>query len=209
MIDWFLELSALDRGFAISAVAGLFLLAVRLVLMTLGGIGDADVDGGDDFDVDHADASDASFRIVSLQGLMSFFLMFGLVGLGLSQQLGWIGILAFLGAFVAGTAAMLIIGLVYLLFDRMQSSGTVRMANAVGAEGVVYLTIPAGGTGQIQVTVQGRMRTEDAVADADRDLPTGTRVRVSAVRGSATLVVTPVDNELNPSTAQNETTNPE
>lgn len=42
MIDWFLELSALDRGFAIATGAGVFLLVLRLVLMAMGGIGDGD-----------------------------------------------------------------------------------------------------------------------------------------------------------------------
>ena len=194
MTDWFLELSSLDRGFAVSTLLGALLFFLRVTLMLVGGddAGDAgDLDAPDDFELDHADAADSSFRILSLQGLMAFFLIFGLTGLTLTQEVGAHAVVAFFVAFAAGVAAMFVIGLLYLVFQRMQSSGTINLQNAIGQEGEVYLNIPAGGTGQVRVAVQGRLRVEDAMAASGEALPTGTKIAVTDVRGHAVLVVTP------------------
>jgi membrane protein implicated in regulation of membrane protease activity len=61
--------------------------------------------------------------------------------------------------------------------------------NAVGATGTVYLRIPNGGTGQVQVSIQGGLRIIDALAAGETELPTGTKVTVVGVRDSTTLVV--------------------
>ena len=190
MTEWFLELSSLDRGFALSTLLGALLFALRLILMVLGGDDASDVDAPDDFELDHADAADSSFRILSLQGLMAFFLIFGLSGLTLTQELGAPALVAFFVAFVAGVAAMFLIGLLYLAFQRMQTSGTINLRNAIGQEGEVYLNIPAGGTGQVRVSVQGRLKVEDAMAASGEALPTGTKIVVTDVRGNNVLVVT-------------------
>jgi membrane protein implicated in regulation of membrane protease activity len=191
-MNWFAEFSTLDRGFAISAMLGAVLLVLRLTLMLAGAGDGGDLDVGDDVGFDGADATDASFQILSMQGLMAFFLMFGLVGLALSREAQLGGLIAFTGAMAAGIGAMVMIGLVYLFFERMQSSGNLSMRSAIGMEGTVYLGIPARGTGQIQVSIQGQLRVEDAVAEDERPLPTGTPVRVTGLRGSSTLVVTPL-----------------
>lgn len=208
-MSWFAEFSTLDRGFAISSLLGAVLLALRLVLMFVGGDGDADVDIGDDVGFDDFDATDASFRVLSLQGLMAFFLMFGLVGLALSREAQFSGVVSFSGAMAAGIISMVLIGLIYLFFERMQSSGNINMQSAIGREGTVYLGIPAHGTGQVQVAIQGRLRVEDALADGGQPLPTGTPVRVTGLRGNQTLVVAPVDNPLPDSHADSPTTTKE
>lgn len=203
-MSWLAELSTLDRGFALSTAVGAALLVLRLVLMMLGAGDAGDVDVPEDADFDVADASDASFRVMSVQGLMAFFLMFGLVGLALSREAQLGGAVAFVGALTAGIAAMVVIGLIYLFFQRMQSSGNIVMRNAVGMEGTVYLTIPADGTGQIQVSIQGRLRVEDALTESGRPLSTGTPVRVTGLRGSQTLIVEPVG----PATSDSPSTTP-
>ena len=92
-------MTGLDKLFLACAVFGGILLAIRMVLQFVGG-GDGDVDGdvdvGMDVDVDaDMDVGDgdvsiadsgASFRLLTLQGLTGFFMMFGLVGLALSRQ---------------------------------------------------------------------------------------------------------------------------
>lgn len=40
--------------------------------------------------------------------------------------------------------------------------GTINIRNAIGSEGSVYLAIPKNGTGQVQVIVQGSLKTFDA-----------------------------------------------
>ena len=63
------------------------------------------------------------------------------------------------------------------------------VANAIGQEGSIYLTIPAGGVGKVQVTVQDHLRIFSAVARKQGRIRTGERVTVVGVSSGNTLVV--------------------
>ncbi|MFH0910356.1 MAG: hypothetical protein V1918_02445 [Planctomycetota bacterium] len=205
MGGWLTSFSVMEKIFFFSALAGGILFLVRLVLMFLGadhgdvdaGAADAgsvgDLDSGGDFDhggaVDHGADSDLSFKLLSFQGLTAFFMMFGLVGLALTRESGVGQTLAFLGAGAAGLAAMYGVAKFFSALLGLQSSGTIDMKNALGAEGKVYLTIPAGGTGKVELVVQDHLKIFDAVADANEPIKTGERVRVERLVAGETLVV--------------------
>lgn len=163
-------------GFAI--LGGVFLL-LRIVMMFFGA--DADVAG---------DAMDGAFEFnfFSIQGLTAFFLMFGLVGLMLLAA-GQPVFITMLGGGAAGLVTMLVIAVLLHQMRRLRSEGTLDMRNAIGEHGSVYLKIPAGGTGQVQVTVQGGLKVMDAVAANDQALAYGEKVKVVGVADSRTLVV--------------------
>ncbi|MBU4459634.1 MAG: CsgG/HfaB family protein [Verrucomicrobia bacterium] len=72
---------------------------------------------------------------------------------------------------------------------KLQSSGTLDLRKAVGKPGEIYLTVPAGGTGKIQVTVQNHMSIFDAVSLDGTEISTGTAVRVAELRGANVMVV--------------------
>jgi len=199
------DLDGLDTAFAFSAIVGGFLFLVRLALMLFGGDHDAGHDGVDHadmgHDVSHADGPDHTdgdsgdsgnaFRLLSIHSLTAFLLVFGLIGLGLHRQLDLHPFIAAPGAFLAGVAAMALIASLFSFMHGMQSSGTLDMRNAVGQEGNVYLTVPASGSGQVEITIQGRRQTFNAVTDGEAGLPTGSRVRVVRVVSGSTLVVEP------------------
>lgn len=161
------------------------------------GGGDADVGAGDadvghvevdHGDTDHAD-SDAGLRMLSYQGLMGFFLMFGLVGLALSRgstaAAGW----AFAGAVMGGLIMMWVLAKLLASMKRLHSDGTLNLYNAIGQEGSVYLRIPAGGTGKVQITVQERLMFFDAMADSGEEILTGEHIRVRRVVSGNIMVV--------------------
>lgn len=176
----------LDTLFLVCAVAGGAILALRLVLMLLG-IGDGHEihDSGDVHD------GDAGARLLSIQGVSAFLMMFGLVGLALLRQSGVPGISAATLALVAGAGSMWGIAQVFGLMRRLQSSGTLDLRRAIGREGVVYLTLRPGQGGQVQVTVQGRLGVFEARAEGDHPIATGQGVRVVDVR-SGVLIVEPL-----------------
>ena len=97
--------------------------------------------------------------------------------------------MALLGATLAGLASMWAIAQAFLLMTRLQTSGNVDLNNAIGADGEVYLTIPADGAGQVRAAVQGGLRIYDARSVSGEEIKTGERVRVGAVVGSNTLMV--------------------
>lgn len=181
-------LTGLEIFFLICAVTGGGLFLVRFIVQLIGGgdLDDADIDVGH-ADVNHVDA-DISFKLLTVQGLTAFFMMFGLVGFALLRENRAGNGVALIGAVAAGLGSVWIIGRIFSAVKRLQSSGTMDNSRAVGEQGTVYLTIRSGGTGKVQVTMKGRLREFDAVSGQGTEIKTGERVRVSAVNGSTVTV---------------------
>lgn len=163
--------------FILAAAAGALSLGVRMLFL-LAGIGE----GGDGLD------SDDGFNALSLQGLSSFLLLFGLTGLALFRQ-GMAGSgLSVAGGLAAGAAALWMVGRLFRAALRLQSSGTVSNQEAAGCQGTIYQNIPAGGIGRVTVRMGRRLREMDAAHEDGSPLPTGTPVRVVRVDGSLAVV---------------------
>jgi hypothetical protein len=185
-----------------STIIGGTLFILRTILMLVGGgLSDGEVDadiGGDvfsdvdaDLDVEPADTgidSDFSFKLLSMQGLTAFFMMFGLVGLALLKA-NLAVFLTILGGGTAGLFSVLVISMIFSQMKHLQSDGTVDIKNAVGKSGSVYLNIPANGTGQVRVAIQGRLRIFGAVSGDGKAIKTGENIRVIDVVDSNTLIV--------------------
>lgn len=174
----------LDTIFVVSAIAGGAALVLRAGLMLLG-IGDDSL--SHDASAAHGEG-EAATRLLSIQGISAFLVMFGLAGLALLRQSHAPAVLAVPVAFGAGLGSMWIIGKIFQLMGRLQSSGTLHLDAAIGRQGVVYLTIRPGSGGQVQVEVQGRLGTFDARSDGDGEIATGRQVRVVGVRAGVLIV---------------------
>lgn len=164
--------SGLDRIFIGAAALGSAGVLARLAGLFAG----MDGDDGDDF------------QILSLHGLSSFFMMFGLVGIALSRESGAGAAPSLLGGFLAGAAAVWALAQVFRLARRLQSSGTLQPQAAAGCLGTVCARIPAGGTGRVNVRIGQRLREMDAVEESGGELPTGTPVRIVRVQKSLAIV---------------------
>ena len=198
---------AMETFFLICALVGGSLFAFRLVLMFVGGgdtdfdadVGDVDV-GDMDLDVDTEidDAGpDLSFRFLSFQGLTAFFAMFGLVGLAMMRQSQQDELRSLAAALAGGAITVWIMKFLFKKASVLQSSGNIRMQNAVGAEGDVYLNIPADGIGKARVRIQDHLKIWDARTEDGHDIKTGERVRVSRVVDGNILVVQKIENGQN------------
>lgn len=181
----------LDSLFVISAIVGGGAFAIRTILMLLGAGHDGDL-GVDSSGGVHSD-SDLGTRLLSIQGIAAFLMMFGLVGLALTRETGVGHLPAIALSFAAGIAAMWVVARVMTLMLRLQSSGTLDLAHAVGEQGTVYLTVRPGSGGQVQVAIRGRLGTYEAQTDGLQEIPTGRAVLVVAVRANQ-LVVEPLPN---------------
>jgi membrane protein implicated in regulation of membrane protease activity len=176
-----------------STIIGGTLFILRLGMMLFGGGlegdgGDVSGDTGDlDISSDQADA-DVSFKLLSVQGLTSFFMMFGLVGLALLRA-GLHVLITIAGGAAAGLVTVAVTGLIFSQMKRLQTEGTIRIQSTVGSEGTVYLTIPKNGTGQVQIIAQGSLKIFDAVSSNKSQIATGQKVRVTGVAGGNTLIV--------------------
>ena len=198
MLEWINSLfSGLDLVFFIMALLGGLLFITRMALAMFG-FGHHDVSGvdmdhgggmGDASDSSGAGDTDASFKVLNLQGLTVFFLMFGLVGLAMHRGSGFGEVASVFGGFAAGLVMMTALAKLVQMMFRLQTSGNLDVSHAVGHTGTVYLGIPAGGTGQIQLSFDGRMRIFDAVAEDKKAIKTGDRVQIAQVLEGRIMVV--------------------
>jgi membrane protein implicated in regulation of membrane protease activity len=187
------NLRPIEIFYLVCTIIGGLLFLIRGILFAVGGgAADMDADAGFDLDGDIGEPGETGMRLVSIQGITGFFLMFGLVGLAMSRS-GLRDVWTILGGVTAGMITMLATARVMLSMQQLHSDGTLRMENAIGREGKVYLTIPAGGTGKVSITIQGELRELEAVAADKGQIATGEAVRVVRLSGSRVLVVERVE----------------
>ncbi len=196
MGEWFVALPGLEKTFFLCAVAGGALFLIRLVMQFLGGDTDAipddipdDIAADAAFDIEVMGDSDASFQMLSFQGITAFFLIFGLSGLMMRQSFEAGYILSIIVAAFCGLLIMYVQAWLMTFLLSLQSSGTIDMNNAVGAVGAVYLSIPSEGIGKVKITIQGTLKIFDATSKNNEEIKTGGRVRVVEVITGDTLVV--------------------
>jgi len=185
---WWTELGLAKQIFyGIGLVAGAF----SLILAVLSIIGIEHHDAVDA--IGGADLGHGGGGIFSIKPLTGFFLGFGWGG-GMALDAGFALFAALLIALVAGGIIMAIIVFMFRTIIAMKSDGTMRIADAVGAVGTVYITLPpdkAAG-GQVTVTFSGRQETFAALNSSPRPLPSGEKIRVTAVVDGRTLLVEPL-----------------
>lgn len=140
---------------------------------------------------EHADHGSGHwfFGLLTFRAISSAVLFFGLGGLSASYyNLPSSAQLA--TAALAGLGALYAVASLMKLLHGLRSDGTVRLNRAVGHTGTVYLRVPAGnsGPGKVTLTIQNRTVELEAFTLA-AELPTGTPVRVVAIRGPGSVEV--------------------
>ena len=157
MTEWFASYNGVEQMFLLAGIVGGIILVFRLILTVAG----LDHHGG--VDAVHVD-SDGGFQALTIQGISSFFAMFGVVGFTLYHSAG-----ARHGAGArrarwppasppSGSSSK-----IFRSMLRLQSSGTVSLFAAVGSEGSVYLTVGKDG-GRVQINFANRLREFEAVS---------------------------------------------
>ncbi len=163
-------------------IVALVVLALQFALILFGGFDDVS-------DMDAADHGDG-LGIFSVRGITAFFLGFGWTGVIVLKAGHSLGLAIFAGLFVGGML-MVAIFLLMRAMMRLQSSGTLNYANAVGEIGTVYVTVPPDqkSGGQIEVMIQGRHLVAEALQTGHTPLAPGTKIKVSSLVGRSTLIV--------------------
>lgn len=138
----------------------------------------------------HADDTGGIF---SVKPLVGFFLGFGWAG-GIAMDGGLSLLPATAVAFASGATITAGILAIYRGIYSMRSDGTMRIEQAVGAVGTVYVTVPAGRRpgGQVTVNFAGRQETLAAVSNGSLPIASGEKVKVRAVVDGGTLEVEPL-----------------
>jgi hypothetical protein len=172
-----------------------FLASGVLVLQLILGFFGADDSSGDALSAHDASFADGSHHpsglaVFSIRTVSAFLAGFGWTGaIWLSRGHGVL--VAGLCGTLVGAALMVSTFLLMRSLLRLQDSGTLDYANAVGLTGTVYAPVPPGrgAGGQVEVLIQGRVVFADAVSDASEVLRTGSKVRVVSLVGRSSFVV--------------------
>ena len=198
IVDWVADLvgisapSTLEILFMMSAFLGtaffLILMALMMVGDLLGGVFDSV------FDTDMSMDTDLAFELFSIQGLAAATMMFGYVGM-FTLAATDTEVFAVIAGGLAGASSMYGVGMMLKGINSLQADGTMKYEDAIGERGQVYSRIRPDESGEIQVAVDGTLRTLTARAkDKSLHLSTGDFIRVIDVIGS-TLIVEPLDVE--------------
>ena len=194
LFEWLAEFvgieapSLMEIIFVSCALLGGILFFIMMILMLVG-----DVLGGvsDAFGID-IDAGGGAFEIMSIQGLSVAVMMFGLTGMfGLSATGS--DVVAVLAGGVGAASGMYGMGKMMYAINQLQADGTVNYADAIGQRGQVYSRIKPNETGEIQVPVDGTLKTLLARAeDKKMHLASGEFIKVVDIIGSI-MIVAPLD----------------
>lgn len=153
------------------AVGGLVL--VGQILLSFTGLGGETAED--------AGPASGALNLLSVRAVSAAAMVFGATGLTLTPVLpGWLAALAALVP--AGAAAVGTAWLTRLMY-RMESRGNLRLDDAVGRIGTVYLTVPGNNTGRglVQFPLQGRTVELSAYTREGDTLATGSAVLVISV----------------------------
>jgi len=187
MMNFFDGMTAVEQTYWIVALIG-SLVFVGIFIMTFIGGGDADMDA----DMSEIEAADdgGGFQFFTFKSITAFFTIFGWTGVTCLDN-GVSTLVTLLIAIVAGAAMMVLTSLLFFWMAKLAQSGTLRISNAIGAVGEVYLPIGANRSrsGKVQINVQGSLRELEAITDADEELPTKSLVKVIEIVSDELLLV--------------------
>ena len=148
------------------------------------------------FDADVSLDSTSAAELFSIQGVAAAVMMFGMTGMFIMESTGT----EVLAVLIGGVAAFLSLSMVRKMLqgiNNLQADGTMKPSNAIGETGKVYSRIQKNKVGEIQITIDGTIRTVEARAkDPELHIPSGDLIRVVEVIGS-TMVVEPLNSEKN------------
>ena len=186
--DWWEALTIAQKVYWCIAVPFSLIFVLQTIMTFFGGdVHDLDASGDSDLSVDHDAGID--FQFITLKNLIAFFTIFGWTGVA-ALRTGYSMPTTLMISFISGLIMMLVMAAIVYFMSKLSDDGTLNLKNAIGKTGTVYITIPAnrGGTGQIQIKVQG-LQTLDAMTDNDVDIKTGAIVEVrDVIRGDILLV---------------------
>jgi len=187
MKEFFEGMSTLEQTYWIIALAGSVVFLIIFILTFLGG-GDTDMES--DASNFEADDGGVGFQFFTFKGIVAFFTIFGWTGItcidnGLSTGL------TLILSIIGGLLMMVLTTSLFFWMHKLAESGTLKMKNAIGVIGEVYLPIGAKRSkmGKVQIKVQGSLRELEAITDNEEELKTGTMVKVTKIVSAELLLV--------------------
>lgn len=184
---WWADKDLFEQIYWAFAIPSTLLFVMTLIMTFVGGaiteMGDADaaIEGDEGI----------GFQFFTLKGLIGFFTLFSWSGLACIAG-GVDPVVTVVISIVCGLLMMIILASIFYFMSKLTESGSLKLKNAIGRIGEVYIPIKAkrGAIGQIQINIQGSIRTLQALTDDEEDLGSGSVVQVNSIINDQILLVT-------------------
>ncbi len=188
MGDFFKGISILEQTYWYIALIGSAIFLVIFVLTFIGG-GDVDMEADADL-TDGGDDGGVGFQFFTLKNVIAFFTIFGWSGIVCIDN-GYSRMTTIIISSISGLLMMVATGYLFFWMGKMTQSGTLKIKNAIGTIGEVYLPIGAkrSSIGKVQIKVQGSLRELEAVTDSEEELKTKMLVKVTEIISAELLLV--------------------
>lgn len=192
VLDWIADTlgvsapSAIEFVFIACAFFGTIFFILMMGLMLIGDIFGGVVDSA--FGTDLSMDPSLAMELFSIQGIAAAIMMFGMTGMFVIESTGIEVLAVVIGGISAGGSLFMVKSLMKGI-NNLQADGTMKHSDAIGETGQVYTRIRKNSTGEIQVSVDGTLRTLEARAkDKNQHIQTGELIKVVDVIG-ATMIV--------------------
>lgn len=179
---WFDALTVDEQTFWGTAIVASAIFLVQTVLTLIG----MDVHADMDFDFTDGDTMDTggAVSLFSIRSLVNFFFGFGWAGVTFVNTLPktW---MVYTASVLVGLCFSLLYVFIRKKLLKLERNGAMKIRDAVGKVGSVYLRIPANGSGKgkVQLSINGSIHELDAMTDGP-ELKSGTQVEVLSVNGN-------------------------
>ncbi|MGB1040323.1 MAG: hypothetical protein ACPGVD_05585 [Flavobacteriales bacterium] len=186
MGDFFSDMTTLEMIFWVTALIGSLIFIVLFALSFIGLDSDMEMDTDLEVETD----TGLGVQFFTFKNTMAFFTIFGWTGIVCLDN-GMSNGVSTLIAVLAGAAMMVLMGFLFLWISKLAESGTLKISNAIGNVGEVYLSIGANRSriGKISIDVQGSKRELSALSDETTDLKQGEVIKVTEVVSGEILLV--------------------
>jgi len=187
MTEFFEGMSSLEKTYWITALLGSLVFIFIFIMTFIGGDIDGDMDIDGDFDVDDGGVG---FQFFTFKNVVAFFTIFGWTGVTCLDNDISSGTTLVISV-IAGILMMFATSALFFWISSLAESGTLKINNAIGQIGEVYLPIGKNRSkiGKISIKVQGSLRELEALTDEDEDLTTNSIVEVVEVISAELLLV--------------------
>lgn len=136
----------------ILAAVGTTLYILKMLLFFFTGDADADVEASD---IDGGD----NFSIISIQSILAFMMGAGWIGLAAKKDWALSDGMAMACAAGFGVLMMLFSAFITFKIKKFNSVTKVNYEELKGAQARAYTNIPANGSGQVEIVINGSQRT--------------------------------------------------
>lgn len=185
MMEWFNGLALFERIYWMIAIPASLIFIFVMVTTFLGGDADGNVEA------DGNETGEIGFQFFTFKNLVGFFTIFSWIGIGCIRS-GYSDSTSIIISFICGVLMMVAMSTLFYFLTKLVEDGTMKLSNALGKTGQVYLPIKAskGGFGKVQIKIQGALHEIQAMTNDDQDLVVGTIVQVEDVVDDSMLLVT-------------------